>query len=232
MNNIKIISTLILLYTGQLFGQCRQNSIGPSNIEFVSTHPDNSIYFNFTDFIEIKYPMCVDYKLLKSIKVTAKTNCTIDQIILPYKGSIIESSKYHIKALTLAPCVITVIINDTITKNFTYYPKTIPSTLVEANADAITFMSSMTENNVIGDPSCGVIYWTPIKYSVCIIDNGKMLYSGQNIGSDIKQEIKTAITNAPKNSFILFYNIELESKPSMCLLKEKYSFDYASTKKY
>jgi hypothetical protein len=232
MDKIKIISTLILLTAGQLFGQCRQNSIGPRDIEFVSLHPDNSIYFNFTDFIQIKYPMCVDYKLLKSIKVTAKTNCTIDKIVLPYEGSIIETSKYHIKALTHAPCVITVIINDTITKTFTYYPKTIPSTHVDASADEITFINSMTENNVIGDPSCGVIYWTPIKYSICIIDNGKMLYSGQNIGADVKQEIKTAIMNAPKNSYILFYDITLESQPSMCLLKEKYSFDYASTKKH
>lgn len=232
MNKIKFLSTLVLLFSGQLFGQCKQNSIGPREIEFVSMHPDNSIYFNFTDFIQIKYPMCVDYKLLKSIKVLANSNFTIDQIILPYKGSIIEASKYHIKALTLAPCVITVIINDTVTKNFTFYPKAIPSTHVDASSDAIIFTNSMTENNVIGDPSCGVIYWTPIKYSICIIDNGKMLYSGQNIGADVKQDIKTAITNAPKNAYILFYNIELESQPSMCQLKEKYSFDYASTKKY
>lgn len=234
MRILTLILTLYFASTFHVSGQCRQNSIGPKEIEYVSSRHGKSLYYDYPDLIFINNSSCIDRSLIKSIKVTAKSNCTVERIIPSYPAtSFLDTSTYRVFITNFAACEVLVTINDTLTKIFQFYPKPMPPPHVDVNQQEISFKNILAETNVIGDQSCGIIYWTPLKYSICIIYNGKMFYSGQNIGEKIKPEIKQAIFKAPKNSFILFYDIEVESKESICFKKLRHKFDeYATTKKY
>jgi hypothetical protein len=218
----------IVLYAPAATAQCGADSVGPRGIDFLSYRYNHEIYYGITDGLFIDNRFCLKRSQVKKITAKAISNCDVN--CFSYLGAI-DNTVIQIKAEHPGRCMIEITVNDTLTRTLEYLTTVIPLPKISLNEDYSSFelLNNFLES-LRRDPSTDM-YWTIQKFKACIIDNGKMIYSGENTGDKNNPALIAALKKASKNSIVLLYDVTVETMPGIVFRKETYVFDAMTYRK-